>query len=248
MISERLLDNTLILSIASHATRDCPIDLSAIIAKHASEAAVEKLQIIVGAGADVVLHDTPDAVITKYEVHIASHASVEYVLLYTQSMKQQQIFELCLDGEYARIDLRGLYVLQDAATVDIVTVQRHTARNGTSNVLFKGLLQGASRATYRGTIVVDQQGDGTRASQHNKHIMLSDRARAWSMPSLEVKTNNVRCAHGTATGTFDEHQLFYLQSRGLDPLMAKKLLIEGFCADVIYDPQSLASIISTLFS
>ncbi len=108
------------------------------------------------------------------------------------------------------------------------TLQDHQAPHATSTVIIKSVLDDEALFTCHSLITVAQEAQGTTANQVNKNILLSDRAHATSIPMLEVLANDVSCKHGAAISTFNEEQLFYLQSRGFAPKSAKKLLVQAF--------------------
>ena len=117
--------------------------------------------------------------------------------------------------------------------LDFRTFQDHAAPDTTSNLLFKGAVGGHSRSVYTGLIRVRKNARGTNAFQTNRTIKLSDDAWAESVPNLEIENNDVRCSHASAVGPIDEDQRFYLESRGVPPGPAERLIVEGFFLDVL---------------
>ena len=99
----------------------------------------------------------------------------------------------------------------------------------------KGVLSGTAYAHYHGTVRMEKEARGAYASQENKNMLLSSGARALSVPSLEVLTHDVHCFHGSAIGRFDEEQLLYAGSRGIDEKTAQRLLLHAFFADLFSD-------------
>jgi len=116
---------------------------------------------------------------------------------------------------------------------DLRTFQRHEAPDTSSNLVFKGALDGRSRAVYTGLIHVGHDARGTNATQSNRIIKLSDDTWAESVPNLEIHHNDVRCAHASAVGPIDEDQRFYLESRGVPPEVAERLVVAGFFEEVL---------------
>ncbi len=133
-------------------------------------------------------------------------------------------------GAYGR--LTAAYFGEDSQTMDFRTFQDHAAPDTTSELLFKGALDGASRSIYTGLIKVRPEGTGTKAYQTNRNIKLSPEAWAESVPNLEIETNDVMCSHASAVSPVDEEQRFYLESRGVPTPVAERLLLEGFFAEV----------------
>lgn len=133
----------------------------------------------------------------------------------------------------AHVTINGLAALDDSQQCSITTQAFHYAPNTTSLVHVKSLCSDTSKFLFQGLIDVEQTAHNTQASQQNKNILWSTHASAHSIPSLQVRANEVKCAHGSATGPVDEEQLVYLQSRGLDYSNALQLLLESFVGDVL---------------
>jgi Fe-S cluster assembly protein SufD len=137
-----------------------------------------------------------------------------------------------LVGRGATGNLTAVYFGEGDQTLDFRTFQDHAAPDTTSNLLFKGAVGGHSRSVYTGLIRVRPEGRGTNAIQTNRTIKLSGHAWAESVPNLEIENNDVRCAHASAVGPIDEEQRFYLESRGVPPEVAERLLVTGFFDEV----------------
>ena len=103
----------------------------------------------------------------------------------------------------------------------------------TSHQLYKGILDGKSRAVFNGKIFVRHGAQKTDAMQTNKNLLLSNEARVDTKPQLEILADDVKCAHGAAVGQIDEDELFYLETRGIHPDLARNLLTYGFAEEVI---------------
>jgi len=138
-----------------------------------------------------------------------------------------------LEGRGASGDLLAAYFGEDTQTLDFRTFQDHRAPDTTSDLLFKGAVGGKSRSIYTGLITVRPEGRGTNAYQTNRNLKLSDEAWAESVPNLEIQNNDVRCSHASTVGPIDEDQRFYLESRGVPPEVAERLVVSGFFADVL---------------
>ncbi len=138
-----------------------------------------------------------------------------------------------LEGRGANGDLYAAYFGEADQHLDFRTFQHHLARDTTSNLLFKGAVGGRSRSVYTGLIRVDKEARGTNAFQTNRNIKLSDDAWAESVPNLEIETNDVRCSHASTVGPVDEEQRFYLESRGVPPTVADRLIVGGFFDEVV---------------
>lgn len=142
-----------------------------------------------------------------------------------QIEKRKQSFVLA--GEKSKVEVVGSYLLIDGvSTFDVV--QLHVAQNTLSNVNIKTVLDGTAQFEYRGTIRIEQSAQGSHAHQENKNLIVSNNAKALSIPSLEALNNDVKCGHGSAISYINEDHLFYLASRGIEHTVAKKMIIQGF--------------------
>jgi Fe-S cluster assembly scaffold protein SufB len=135
-----------------------------------------------------------------------------------------------LRGQGAQATIAGAYSMHQSHKVQINTMQHHQAAHTRSTLVMRGVLRDSAHAQYHGLIRVDKDAHGSVASQENKNMLLSNNARAVSVPSLEVLTNDVQCFHGSATGRCDDEQLFYCATRGIDEKTAQQLLMHAFFA------------------
>jgi len=138
-----------------------------------------------------------------------------------------------LQGPGANSDMLGLYFGADDQHFDHNTSQDHEAPNALSDLLYKGALDDESRAVFRGIIRVRPHAQQTDAYQTNRNLLLSDEARADSLPNLEIEADDVKCSHGATVGQLDEESLFYLMSRGIPRERAERLVVLGFLGEVL---------------
>ncbi len=136
--------------------------------------------------------------------------------------------ELDLAGEGATGRMSGFYFTDGTQHLDHDTQQNHFAPHTTSDLLFKGALKGKSRSVWQGMIYVAPGAQKTDGYQANRNIVLSDGARADSIPGLEILADDVRCTHGATVGKLEQEPLFYLKSRGIPQAEAEKIVVEGF--------------------
>lgn len=129
--------------------------------------------------------------------------------------------------------LNGAFRLGSRQFVDHHTTQDHLATDGTSDLLFAGVLDGRARSVYAGTIVVDPAAQRTNAYQNNRNLLLNSGTRADSIPRLEIMADDVRCTHGATTSTLEPSHLYYLCSRGLTQAQARELIVEGYFEAVL---------------
>ena len=136
--------------------------------------------------------------------------------------------ELDLAGEGATGRMSGFYFTDGNQHLDHDTQQNHLAPHTTSDLLFKGALKGKSRSVWQGMIYVAPGAQKTDGYQANRNIVLSEGARADSIPGLEILADDVRCTHGATVGKLEQEPLFYLKSRGIPQAEAEKIVVEGF--------------------
>ena len=137
-----------------------------------------------------------------------------------------------LAGIGAECALNGLFVGRGRQNLDNRTRIDHATPHTTSRELYKGIIDGASRGVFHGTIVVRPDAQKTDAVQTNKNLLLSREALVNSTPALEIFADDVKCKHGSTTGQLDAAALFYLRSRGIGEADARALLTWAFAADV----------------
>jgi Fe-S cluster assembly protein SufD len=139
--------------------------------------------------------------------------------------------ELGAPGAHASLD--GLYLVEDTQHTDTQIKVRHAAPHCTSHELYKGILDGSSRAVFSGRIIVDPGAQKTDAIQSNRNLLLSAGALVNSNPQLEILADDVRCTHGSTVGRLDEEAVFYLRSRGIGRATAESLLTYAFAAEIV---------------
>jgi Fe-S cluster assembly protein SufD len=127
----------------------------------------------------------------------------------------------------------GLFLTDKNQHIDNYVNVDHARPNCTSTQLFKGILDDQSTGAFNGRILVRQDAQKTMAYQTNKNILMSDEAKMYSKPQLEIYADDVRCSHGATTGQLDENALFYMQSRGIPRQEARLLMLYAFAHEVI---------------
>lgn len=134
----------------------------------------------------------------------------------------------------ASVEMLGLYTPGDNEHVEHHVYVNHDAPHTKSNVLYKGALRSASsRAVWIGDVLIGAPATGTDSYEQNRNLILTEGARADSVPNLEIETGDiVGAGHASATGRFDEEQLFYLESRGIPESEARMLVVRGFLNEV----------------
>jgi Fe-S cluster assembly protein SufD len=136
-------------------------------------------------------------------------------------------------GRGAAARLISLYAGGGDQMRDLRTFQDHLARDTTSELVFKGAVDGRAHAVYTGLIRIHPDARGANAEQSNRIMTLSDDAWAESVPNLEIENNDVRCAHASTVGPVDADQRFYLETRGVPTEVAERLIVAGFFDEVL---------------
>ena len=154
-------------------------------------------------------------------------------------------FTAGLGGRYARVrtdsDLLGTggatallaaYLGTGSQVHDFRTLQDHHAEHTDSELLFEGAVADSARSVYSGLIRIRKGARRADARQTNHNLVLSEGAHADSVPNLDIDENDVRCSHASTVGPIDEEQRYYLESRGIEPAVAQRLIVLGFFADM----------------
>jgi len=159
--------------------------------------------------------------------------SLDWVALGFGSANGRVSMNTVLTGPGAHAKVTGAYAPHGRQHVDFNTTQEHAAPNCTSDLAFRGILAERGSSVWRGMIKVDRDAQQTDGFQECRNLLLSKRAHADAIPGLEILANDVRCTHAAAVAQIDQEQLFYLRSRGLGDGTARRLVIEGFLAELV---------------
>ena len=138
-----------------------------------------------------------------------------------------------LEGKYSSAFINGIHLLSKNKHHEIRTNTNHSYENTKSYQLIKSVIDDSSKSVYQGKIYVDSKAQKTDGYQLSKAVLLNEQAEFNAKPELEIYADDVKCSHGSASGSLDEDSIFYLMSRGLDKKTAKELLINGFLLDVV---------------
>ncbi|MBI3831406.1 MAG: Fe-S cluster assembly protein SufD [Planctomycetes bacterium] len=167
------------------------------------------------------------------QVRVHAHGHCTFASAHLGAKLTQDFMECEMVEPYGEAILYGLYYGLQAQQQHLTTYQRHIAPNCKSDLMYKGALNHASRACWRGMIRLEHGAQKTDAYQQNRTLLLSDDARVHSIPGLEILANDVRCTHGATAGQIDPTMLFYLLSRGISEFQARKMIMDGFFEEVI---------------
>jgi len=170
---------------------------------------------------------------------LAATAHYEGFVLVVGARQSRHEVQAQLTGADTTMVLNGAYLLRGEQEATIAPVVDHCCKGGQTSELIKGVITDRAHGVFLGTMVVREGADGTDARQLNPNLMLSPGARVDTRPELTIHADEVKCSHGATVGDLDEAALFYLVSRGIDPLTARHMLVEAFAADV-FDVAALA--------
>src|SRR5688572_1992676 len=138
-----------------------------------------------------------------------------------------------LADQYSEALLYGLYITHGEQLVDTHSVLYHDHPNCRSWEVYKGILEDRSHAVFNGKVFVKPEAQKTDAKQTNRNLLLSDHARVDTKPELEIFADDVKCTHGATVGRLERLPLFYLESRGIGPALATRMLTYAFAAEVL---------------
>ncbi len=148
---------------------------------------------------------------------------------------------VALVGPGADAEVNGVMFTEGKQHLSYHTLQHHQAPHCTSDLLYKGALQDKSRLVWRGMIKVDRDAQKTDGYQRDDNLILSEEARADSIPGLEIEADDVKCSHGATAGRVDDEQVFYARCRGLTRKEAVRMIVTGFFQQV-FDRITIASV------
>ncbi|MFN9602358.1 MAG: Fe-S cluster assembly protein SufD [Planctomycetota bacterium] len=172
---------------------------------------------------------------------VGRDASIQWTVAAMGSRFSQVDQRVALVEPGARSQVNGVLFTRDKQHLVYNTLQHHVAPHCTSDFLYKSVLQDRSRTVWRGRIKVDAGAQKTDGYQRNDNLMLSDKARADSIPGLEIQADDVRCTHGSTSGRIDEELIFYAQSRGFTRGEAMRMIVTGFFQQ-IFDRITIESV------
>ncbi len=172
---------------------------------------------------------------------IGRDASIQWTVAALGSRFSQVSQSVSLVGKGANCQVNGVLFTRDKQQLTYNTLQHHKAPSCRSDFLYKAALQDHSRTVWRGMIEVDAIAQKTDGYQRNDNLLLSDHARADSIPGLEILADDVRCTHGSTSGKVDEELIFYAQSRGFTRKEAVRMIVTGFFQQ-IFDRISIESV------
>ncbi|MEH3033661.1 MAG: Fe-S cluster assembly protein SufD [Aeromicrobium erythreum] len=232
--SDRIVWGHVVVRVGNHAK-------ATVVVEHTGSATYDAfVPVVVGDGAQldlVTINDWDDDAVHagQYNLRVGRDATVRF-------------FEISLGGDLVRTsvnvdyagpggsaDLLGVYFADAGQHIEHRQFVDHTAPRTRSNVLYKGALQGQDAHTvWIGNVLIRKVAEGIETFEQNDNLVLTDGAKADSVPNLEIETGEIDGAgHASTTGRFDDNHLFYLQSRGIEEGEARRLVVHGFFNDII---------------
>lgn len=138
-----------------------------------------------------------------------------------------------LEGNGSSSNMVGLYFGEGSQTLDYRLVVNHIGKNTNSDIFLKGAVEDDAQSVFTGLLRIEKEAEKTSTFETNRNLVLSENAKAHSVPNLEILCNDVICGHASSVGPLEKEHLYYLQSRGLPRQRAERLLIRGFFQEVI---------------
>ncbi len=164
--------------------------------------------------------------------HQSNSVSETFILSSGSNFSKNEV-NCNLNGEYSSAFVNGIFSLDNEQHHEIRTIINHLVENTKSYQLIKSVLGKNAKSAYQGKILVDSKAQKTDGYQLSKAILLDETSEFNAKPELEIYADDVKCSHGSASGSLDENTIFYLMSRGLNYKQSKELLINGFLLDVV---------------
>jgi Fe-S cluster assembly protein SufD len=218
-----------------------PYSRSVVVIEHEGSAAFsDNIEIVTGEGANLVvvsLQDWADDAthLSHHHVRVGRDATVKHVVVTFGGDLVRTYTSLDYAGPGGEADLLGLYFVDAGQHIENRLFVDHNTPHAKSNAEYKGALQGQkAHAVWIGDVLIRPEAIGIQTFELNRNLVLTEGARADSVPNLEIETGEIEGAgHASATGRFDDEQLFYLQSRGIPADVARRLVVRGFFAALI---------------
>ena len=176
-------------------------------------------------------HDT--AALTTAVAEVGRDARLRYNSVSIGADLDKQRIDLELDQPGGHADLHGVFAGRGRQHIEHITRQHHNGVNASSELLVRGVLTDESHAVQYGVIRIDPEGQKTSAFQTMRNLLLDEGAGADPIPVLEIEADDVKCSHAAAVGPVSAEQLFYLQSRGIPPEIAERMVVRGFLAEIV---------------
>lgn len=211
-----------------------------VLINEGDAALIENVEILAGESSNITVVSLQQWAFEA--THLATHyirteraASVKHVVVSLAGDVVRVNSQAQLTGAGSSVELLGLYFADAGQHLEQQVFVHHVAEQTKSRVTYKGALQGeGARTVWIGDVLIGPDATGTDSYEQNRNLVLTDGTRADSIPNLEIKTGDIAGAgHASATGRFDDEQLFYLQARGITEEEARQLVVRGFLNEVV---------------
>ncbi|MBX3099775.1 MAG: Fe-S cluster assembly protein SufD [Salinibacterium sp.] len=214
---------------------------STVIIRSSGDAQLaENVEIVVESGATLTVVSVqewsdPSTQLASHFVQVGKDAHLRHIVVTLGGSVVRLNPSVHLSGEGAQGELFGLYFADAGQHFEQRVYLHHEAANTIGRVNYKGALQGVGAHTvWVGDVLIGPKASGTDSYEQNRNLVLSEGTRADSIPNLEIETGDILGAgHASATGRFDDEQLFYLQARGITEAEARRLVVIGFLAEIV---------------
>jgi Fe-S cluster assembly protein SufD len=214
---------------------------SVVLIEHEGSAAfADNVEIVVEDGAHLTLVSLQDWAndtvhLSHHHIRVGRDATVRHAIVTFGGDLVRVSTSLDYTGPGGEAELLGMYFVDAGQHVENRLFIDHNTPNARSNVEYKGALQGTgAHAVWVGDVLIRPEAVGIKTFELNRNLVLTDGARADSVPNLEIETGEIEGAgHASATGRFDDEQLFYLQARGIPEDQARRLVVRGFFVSLI---------------
>jgi len=200
----------------------------------------ESVEIVVERGASLELVSVQEwnAGSIHYATHFATVAQDARLVHTVASIDGDVVIvnpSVRLEGQGAAGEMYGVYFADETQHLEHRVFAHHVGPNTVSRVTYKGALHGkGARTVWIGDVLIGPHAVGTDSYEQNRNLVLSEGTRADSIPNLEIETGDIQGAgHASATGRFDDMHLFYLMSRGIPEIQARRLVVQGFLVEVV---------------
>lgn len=164
---------------------------------------------------------------------VKDHEKKTFVIIMIDGKSGQGEIKIIITGKNANVQILGLILGYEEQKIELFTLQEHQKPQSISDLYIKSVLFDKAKLKYSGLIKIDKNAQKSNAYQKNQNLLMSDTSWADSRPYLEILANDVRCTHGATVGQPDDQQIYYLKTRGLTGIEAKKLLVDGFFKDIL---------------
>ncbi len=174
----------------------------------------------------------PDALRAEIVIEQKANSTLDIFVLNTDG-KAHISLTITQSGEGAETNLYGVTIGAEEHESGLHSLINHTVPHGKSKQLYKCILSDKAQSSFVGELKVLPQAQKVEAYQTNRNILLSETAKMYTKPQLEIYADDVRCSHGATTGQLDESALFYMQQRGIAANTARMMLMNAFVADIL---------------